>query len=318
MQYGNVPGIDKPISRLVQGTVMMGSKNADWSFDLLDGVYALGCRAFDTAHGYGSGESERILGRWINERGIRDQVVIITKGAHPYNGRVRVTPEDITSDLHESLERLETDSIDLYLLHRDNPDVPVGPIMDVLNEHHKAGKINVFGGSNWSHERVHEANAYAAAHGLTPYTVSSPNFSLAEQVKEPWPGCLTIAGKKGRVGKAWYAQAKMPLFTWSSLAGGFFSGRFTRDNLDTFTNYFDKVCVDAYCYEENFQLLERVRQMAEEKGVTTVQIAVAYVMSQPLDIYALVGCNTADEFASNVQAMEMKLSPDEMAWLEGS
>jgi aryl-alcohol dehydrogenase-like predicted oxidoreductase len=87
------------------------------SFTLLDEVFAAGGNTFDTAHGYNGGDSERTLGRWIQERGVREQVVIIGKGAHPYQGRNRVTPQDITADILESLQRMGLDSIDLYLLH---------------------------------------------------------------------------------------------------------------------------------------------------------------------------------------------------------
>ncbi|MEZ4634705.1 MAG: aldo/keto reductase [Caldilineaceae bacterium] len=85
-----------------------------------------------------------------------------------------MTPTTSPRDLHDSLARLQVDFVDLYLLHRDNPAVPVGPIVEVLNEHHKAGKIGAFGGSNWSPARIAEANAYAAANGLKPFVASSP------------------------------------------------------------------------------------------------------------------------------------------------
>lgn len=316
MQYGYVPGIDKPISRLVQGTVMVNSNEPDRGFALLDAVFELGCTTFDTAHVYGEGDNERTVGRWVNERGIRDQVVIIGKGAHPNEDRKRVTPFDITADLYDSLARFKFDYIDLYLLHRDDPSVPVGPIVEVLNEHLEAGRIHAFGGSNWTHERIREANEYAQTHGLTPFVASSPQFSLAEQVKEPWPDCVSISGPKGEAARAWYAQTGMALFTWSSLAGGFFSGRFTRDNLDAFEGYFDRLCVRAYCYEDNFKRLDRARALAREKGVTLPQIALAYVMNQPLNIFALVGCQNGEEFKANVEALEIQLTPEEMAWLE--
>jgi aryl-alcohol dehydrogenase-like predicted oxidoreductase len=314
MHYATIPGIDRPLSRLIQGTVMMSPDKQGWSFDLLDGVFALGCATFDTAHNYQMGRSERLLGQWIHERGVRDRVVIVSKGAHPYDGRVRVTPTDITSDLYDSLERLQTDWIDLYLLHRDNPAVPVGPLVEVLNEHHAAGKIRRFGGSNWSHRRIQDANEYAEAHGLMPFAASSPNFSLARQFKEPWPGCVSIS--HDAEARAWYHQNQIPIIAWSSLAGGFFSGRFRRDNLDTFSDYFDLVCKEAYCYEDNFQRLDRAEQMAKEKGVSLAQIAMAAVVNQPLNIFAVVGCQTPDEFAANTQALDLKLTADEIAWLE--
>ncbi|MBA3868022.1 MAG: aldo/keto reductase [Anaerolineae bacterium] len=316
MQYGKLPGIDKPISRLVQGTIPIGTSKLDYSFKLMDDVYALGCNTFDTAHVYGNGDVERTFGQWQSSRGVRDKLVIIGKGAHHSQDRQRVTPYDITSDIYDSLARLKIDYIDLYLLHRDNPAVPVGPIVEVLNEHHEAGRIHAFGGSNWTHTRVREANEYAKAHGLQGFTASSPNFSLAEQVKEPWPNCITISGPQNVEARDYYLQTHTPLFTWSSLAGGFFSGRFTRDNLDTFTEYFDKLAVTSYCYEDNFKRLDRVRQLSQETGLSIPQVAMAYVMSQPLDIYALVGCQNGEEFAANIAALEHKLSPETSAWLD--
>src|SRR2546421_6894446 len=124
MEYGSVVGIDKPISRLAQGTIMITSANLAESFALLDGVFELGCTAFDTAHVYGGGDNERTVGRWIRERGLREKIVLIGKGVHPNADRKRVTPWDITADLYDSLARFKTDYIDLYLLHRDDPTVP--------------------------------------------------------------------------------------------------------------------------------------------------------------------------------------------------
>ena len=166
MQYGRVPGIDKPVARLVMGTMIINDNEPAKGLALLDAIYELGGNTFDTARIY---SSEPPLGRWINERGIRDEVVIIDKGAHPEGDRKRVTPADISADLAESLGRLGTDYIDLYLLHRDDPDVPVGPIIEALNEHVDAGRIRAFGASNWQHQRIGQANEYAASHGLVPF-----------------------------------------------------------------------------------------------------------------------------------------------------
>jgi aryl-alcohol dehydrogenase-like predicted oxidoreductase len=316
MDYGSIPGIDKPISRLVQGTVMLNTAHLEAGFSLLDDVLALGCTAFDTAHDYGRGDSERCLGRWVRERGIQDRVVIIDKGAHHNEDRRRVTPFDITADLYDSLARLHFEPIDLYLLHRDDPSVPVGPIIETLNQHLVAGRIRAFGASNWSHQRIEEANAYAALHGLAPFAASSPHFSLAEQLVEPWEGCVAISGNKQVQARSWYRQTQLPLFAWSSLAGGFFSGRFTRENLDSFVAYLDKICVTSYCHEANFQRLERAQQLASEKGVSLPQIALAYVMNQPLNLFAVVGCVNGAEFAANELALVIKLDEAELEWLD--
>lgn len=316
MIHGNVTGLRKPVARVVQGTAMIGADEEERAFALLDEVLEAGGTAFDTAHHYGNGDAERVFGRWVRERGVRDEVVVIGKGAHHNQDRNRVTPFDITADLHDSLARFGFDHIDLYLLHRDDPPVPVGPIIETLNEHADAGRIRAFGASNWSVGRIREANAYAHERGLRPFVASSPNLSLAVQAKEPWPGCVSVSGEAGEADRRWYAEDKMPLFTWSSLAGGFFSGRFSRENLGSFDGYFDRLCVETYCHEENFRRLDRARALAEERGLSVPQVALAYVLNQPVEVFALVGCNSGEEFRANVEAAGVELTPEELVWLE--
>jgi aryl-alcohol dehydrogenase-like predicted oxidoreductase len=317
MQYGELPYVKKRISRLVQGSASFGSDMTDdMVMAVYDAVFENGCNTFDTAHGYGRGNAERLLGNWIRTRGIRDEVVIIDKGAHPYDGRNRVTPEDITSDVHESLERLGVEKMDIYLLHRDDPALPVEPIVDVLNEHHNAGRIGAFGGSNWTHQRIQAANDYAKANNLVPFVASSPHFSLAEMVKPAWDGCIGISGPSQKAARDWYQQEQMPLFTWASLAVGFMTGKYRRDNLESFTEYFDKVAINAYGYEDNFKRLDRAETLAKQKGVSLPQISLAYVVSQPLNIFALVGNRSAEEFEMNAAIFDIDLSEAEIDWLD--
>lgn len=317
MEYGIIANVDKPVSRLVQGTIMLSAAEEEYSFDLLDQVYEAGINTFDSGHLYGGGDCERTLGRWIEDRGLRGEVVILTKCCHMNADRERVTPYDISSDLHDSLARLRTDYIDLYLLHRDDIRVPVRPIVDRLNHYIGAGSLGVIGGSNWTHDRIERANLYAATSGQQPFTVSSPNFSLAEQAEPPWRGCISISGKDGAEARSWYQENQMPLFTWSSIASGFFSGRVNRDNYQALAEQglFDDSSVRAYCTEENFERLDRVGQLAEEKGLSIPQVALAYVLGQPLNIYALVGARNGEEIEANLQALKTELSADEMAWL---
>ena len=194
MEYGRLLTINKPVSRLVQGTIMAEEGEQDAHNALFDAVLAAGINAFDTAHVYGNGAAELAFGRWMNSRGVRDELFIIGKGAHHNSVRKRVTPFDISADIHDSLGRMGTEYIDLYLLHRDDTAVSVGPIIERLHAHKQAGQILAYGGSNWSHERIAEANAYAAANGLDPFTASSPQFSLATQAKPPWAGCISVSG----------------------------------------------------------------------------------------------------------------------------
>lgn len=152
MLYGNIPYVGKPISRLVHGTIMLSMQKKDEGYAILDGMYSLGVNTFDSAVIYGDGE--RVLGSWMQERGNQKHIVILTKGGHHNAWRKRVTPFDIQSDVHDSLVKLMSDYIDIYILHRDDPNAPVGPIVEVLNQLHHEGKIRAFGGSNWTHSRL--------------------------------------------------------------------------------------------------------------------------------------------------------------------
>ncbi len=317
MKYSQIPGVDKPVARLLQGTVMLTEDNRDDNFRLLDALFEQGFSSYDTAHGYGAGVCEKELGAWIEARGLRDQVVILTKGCHPYKGEPkRVAPEFIRQDLEESLERLRTDHVELYLLHRDDRDYPVGEIVDALDEFKSKGHIGVYGGSNWRADRVAAANDYAAANGKAPFTVSSPQFSVAEMVKEPWPGCISVSGGQGEADREWYDNNKISLFTWSSLAGGFLTGKFTRDNLDSFSNYWDTNPIGAYAYESNFRRLDRILELAADKGASPAQISLAYVLSHNPRYHAIIANWEIAQIPDNAAAVDLELSAAEIAWLE--
>ena len=315
MEYGSVRGVTRDVSRLVLGTMIVNAEELDRSFRLLDDAFELGYTTLDTAHVYAGGNSERAIGRWMAERGNREDVVIIGKGAHPNQDRKRVTPWDIAADLFDTLARLKTDYVDIYMLHRDDPAVPVDEIVDALNEHVEAGRIRAFGGSNWTHERLAKANDYAEPRGLVPFSCSSPNFSLANQIADPWgenSGSVTLSGPENAAARGWYETEQMPVFAWSSLARGFLSGRLNREN---YRDVADGACQRAYCHEPNFQRLDRAREMAEKQGLSVPQVALAYVMSQPMDVFALIGAQNRSELQANLDAASLKLSAEECAWL---
>ncbi len=312
MQYASLSGLSKRISRIVQGTVMLSSENESEGFALLDAVFEMGCNTFDTAHVYGNGDVERVFGRWVRDRGVRDQVVILDKGAHHNEDRRRVTPFDITADIHDSLARLQTDYIDMYALHRDDPDAPVGRIVRTLHEHAEAGRIGVFGGSNWRTDRLEAANAYAEDNRLTPFAFSSPHFSLAEQIEAPWDDCVTITGPDSSERK-WYRQQRMPVFCWSSLAGGWFSGRVSRE---TVRDTPDELFVRCYNSEANWERLDRATALGEQIGATPAQVALAYVLHQPFETFPLVAAYTPEEFAACAAALDITLTENDCAWLD--
>jgi aryl-alcohol dehydrogenase-like predicted oxidoreductase len=307
VRYLSIPGIDIPLSRVAMGTVTFSPDDYSRAAELLDAFLERGGTAVDTAHIYGRGASERALGRWFAESNQRSKVVLIGKGCHPIGeSGPRVSPEIIHADLSESLERLQTSYIDLYLLHRDDESVPVGPLIEALNMERAAGRIRAFGGSNWRVERIAEANAYAAAHGLAGFAVSSPNLSLARPNVPVWPGCLSAADAD----RAWHSATQLPLVSWSSQARGFLSGQF----LPTDTS--DAEMVRVWYSEANFARLQRATELGRRYGVGPIVIALAYVLNQPFPTIALVGPANAAELDDSLQALEIQLTPEELAYLD--
>lgn len=320
MKYDRIKGLDKDISRMVFGCdwIFADTERLPLAFRALDDVVSVGCNTFDSAHGYCGGDSERALGLWMEARGNRDQMVILTKGAHHNQDRKRVTPFDIESDLHDSFARLRTDYVDILVLHRDDTTKDVGPIVEILNHYFALGKVKAFGGSNWTHQRIEQANEYAYKHNLQPFTASSPNFGLAEQVQNPWgQGCVGLNGPDLEEARAWYTKNEdVRIFAYSSLARGFFSGRIHSDMTEQEGQaILDRAAFTAYFHPVNLRRLARVEEMARQKEMSVAQIAVAYVMSHPLRIFSLQAPRTLDEMRQNDAAINLTLTPQEMAWL---
>jgi 1-deoxyxylulose-5-phosphate synthase len=303
--FATIPNIDKSIYRIILGTATLSPPDTDYAFPLLDEFIALGGNSVETAHSYGDGDCERVIGQWVKARKNREQITIITKGGHPFDGRSRLSHECIEADLDESLRRLQTDYVDLYLLHRDDTTRPVSKIIDALNKHYKSGKIRAFGGSNWTPERIDEANAYARATGLEPFRVSSPHFSLALPAREPWPGCLSVT----KTNFAWCKKSNVKILSWSSQARGFFTGRFSVEQPD------ELGVLNAWFTDENYERLNRAKVLAQKKGVSPNTIALAYVLSQSFAPMATIGCRTIEELRNSFTAAKCDLSDDELSWL---
>ena len=300
MIFGSIDGVPKSISRLVLG--VDNQKTMPHAAVMFDDFMERGGNTFDTAFIYGSGQCERLFGRWVEDRAVRDQIVIIGKGAHTPN----CTPEAIGTQLSQSLERLRTNFVDIYMMHRDNPDVPVGEFIAAMNEQKQSGKTRIFGVSNWTIERVIAADEYARQHGLDGISVISNNFSLARMVAPPWAGCISSADTPWR---EWLTRTQTPLLPWSSQARGFFTGRAIPSDLS------DAELVRCWYSEDNFQRLERVQQLAKERGVQPIAIALAWVLDQPFPTFPLIGPRTLSETRTSLHALGVALTRDEVAWL---
>lgn len=308
MRYGQIAqvldkaGQPKPISKIVMGTMLEGAiDQLTHGLALFDDFYERGGTCFDTAYVYGGGYGEKVLGHWLKTRGVRDEVTIIGKGAHtPF-----CDPDNLQSQLTETLDRLQLEGVDIYMMHRDNLDYPASAFVDVMNQEVQAGRMKVFGGSNWTIARLEEANTYARANGLQGFSVVSNNFSLARLVDPVWPGGVSSSDKASR---EWFEANGLALFCWSSQARGFFA-RADRNYTE------DGELVRCWYSDDNFERLSRAQELARQKGVSPVVIAAAYVLTQPFPIYALIGPRALAETRDSLQAFNVELTPQEVRWL---
>ena len=226
MKYRKLEGTDLTVPQYVLGTGDYASNvPADIARDLLKTYVDCGGTMLDTSHYYGSflvggrSLSECLVGDFLQENHLREQVLISTKGCcyatnKPYEKRM--TPAFLRSDLTESLRNLHTDYIDFYWLHQDDPSQPVGAILEELNRCVEEGKIRYFGCSNWKIERILEADAYAEAHSLRKFSANQvmlnmayPNMTAVDELIQTW---LTPGMRK------YHERTQRPVFAYCSLS----------------------------------------------------------------------------------------------------
>ncbi|ASY69671.1 aldo/keto reductase [Sinorhizobium fredii] len=299
-----IPGVAKPVSAVSLGFEFFPSF-ASASLTL-DAFYEAGGNVFDTAFVYRAGKTESIFGDWHTSRRVnREDIVLIGKGAHS----PLCYPDVIARQLDQSLERLKTDYVDIYFMHRDNPDIPVGEFVDAMDDEVRRGRIRgIFGGSNWTRERMDEAIAHAEKNGKTAPAALSNNFSLAEMLDPIWPGCVAASDDRW---KDWLKKRQIPNFAWSSQGRGFFTDRAGRDKHD------DEEIVRVWYSDRNFQRRDRAIELAKKRGCSPIHIALAYVIAQPFPVIPLIGPRTVAELEDSLSAIEITLTPEELSWLEG-
>ncbi len=296
-----LPGMTAPISKLIIGcdnrnTLAEGA--VVW-----DAFMEAGGNAFDTGFVYGGGLHEAVLGNWIKARGVEKSAAVIAKGAHtPY-----CLPGAISAQLDITLERLQLAHAPIYIMHRDNPAVPVGEFIDVLNRLKQAGKIGIFGGSNWTPARIAEANAYAAAKGLEPFRILNNNLSLAVMEQPVWAGCITSNTPEtlGALRKGGLVH-----LSWSSQARGYFLPEALRNRLPA-----DTAPETCFGSPANAERRHRAETLAAEHGLSAHNVATAWVLSQSFPSLALIGPRSPGEIMSTLPGAALTLTPAEVAWL---
>ena len=311
-------------TRIGMGTAGFGAdvdQRTSWA--ALDAYAEAGGNFVDTAHIYaawiedGWGKSERTVGEWLRVNGNRNEIVLATKGGHPpmdHMERGRCGRADLEQDLGESLERLRVDHVDVYWLHRDDPERPVGEIVEVVSEWVADGRIGAYGVSNWTAARLDTAWEYAREHGLRELSASQPGYAFAfhpTAANECSP--MRYMDEESH---AWHVRTQVPVAAYSAQATGFFG----EANVAWASGGFPGKAPAAGGYDmaDNRDRLTRAINMAGRKDVTASQIAVAYLCHQPFRVYPIIGTKQPERIREAIAATDIALSGEDMAYLESA
>ena len=311
MRYVKLGNTGLEVSRICVGCMSFGESgrgNHEWTLDeatsrpFIERALDEGINFFDTANVYSLGSSEEIVGRALADVADRDEVVIATKVHGPKRGgrnAMGLSRKAIMAEVEHSLRRLGTDYIDLYQIHRFDQRTPVEETMEALHDVVKAGKVRYLGASSMWAWQFAKAQRTAELHGWTRFVSMQNHYNLLhrEEEREMMPLC---------------ADQGVGVIPWSPLA----RGRLTRDWDETTsrseTDEFGKVLYQP----DDRVIVERVAEIADERGVPRAQVALAWMLSKPFVTAPIVGATKEHHIDDAVAAVELTLSADEIARLE--
>ena len=314
MKYNKIAGLDKNI-KLIMGND--NQTNYDEASKLWDYWIEVGGNAFDNAHIYGNGLMEKLLGKWQRSRNNLKNIILIAKGAHTPN----CNPNSLSSQLEESLERLQSNNVDIYIMHRDNKEIPVGEFIDVLNDRKNKNKFKIFGASNWSLERFIEANVWAKNNNKLGFSILNNNLSLCKMIKPLWDGCVSSNDDKIL---NYLEKTKTAHLSWSSQGRGYF---LSNEKVQEIENQITKnetwrkpgehssgplSCFDS---KDNRERKKRTILLAKKFNTTNQNIAGAWPINLNFPSFALIGPRNIQEINSCLNNLEIKLSINEINWL---
>lgn len=314
MEYRRLGNTGLIVSRMAFGamTFTLGNRDlaalfkveAELADRLVGQAIDAGVNFFDTADVYARGESERLLGAALRSR--RQQAIISTKCGGRFGSDVNdagLSRRHIMASVDASLERLGTDYIDVYIVHRDDPYTPLEETLVALHDVVRAGKVRYLGFSNWSAWRVASAMQFIRANGLTPFTHGQMYYSLAGRDIEH--DVIPMMREFG-----------LGLTVWSPLAGGFLSGKYRRDGVDDSDGRavtFDTVPLDR---DRAFDILDVMRAIAEARAIGVPQVAIAWLLAQDAVTSVLLGATRPEQLAATLAGADVALSSDELQRLD--
>ena len=292
------------------GNVFGWTADEKTSFALLDHFVASGFNFIDSADAYSrwhpgnkGGESEVIIGNWLKARGGRDKVIIATKlGIEMAPGKKGLSRQYMTQAVEDSLQRLQTDYIDLYQSHRDDPETPIEETLSAYAELIKAGKVREIGASNFSAERLAESLRISTEKGLPRYQSLQPHYSLVErqEFEGPLEG-LCLREKIGSIG-------------YYSLASGFLTGKY-RSAADT-QGKARGSRVEKYLNDYGFGVIAALDDVAKRYNAKPVQIALAWLIARPSVTAPIASATNLEQLAELLKAAEIALDAAAIAQID--
>lgn len=314
-----IAGTSLDAAEFVLGGVELGAGlDLTESFRLMDAYVDRGGNMVDTAEIYSNwlphepSISETVIGRWMVERKNRSRLIVTTKGAHPRLDSMqvpRMSEAELRLDLEGSLARLGTDTIDLYWLHRDDVLKPAGEIVETMNRFVKEGKIRWYGASNWTPERLAEAQQYAAAHGLQGFSGNQPGWSLA--LADPSLFTDTTLVFMNDALYAYHVRTGLSVFAYSSQAQGLFTKMAALPD-----GGFPQKTAAMYRVEDNVRRMMEAKALADRYGATVNQIVLAYLLAQPFPVFPVVGAKTVAQLEDSLGAGAIRLAEQECRQLD--
>lgn len=301
LSFGSMTFTDGDTS--LAGLAKVGAGAAD---ALVGRALEAGVTLFDTANNYSGGEAERLLGRAL--RGRRDEVVIASKvGFRTGPGLTQsgLSRGNVLRSVEDTLRRLDTDHLDVYIAHREDPWTPLEETLAVLDELVRSGKVRYLGFSNWSAWKVAAAVEHQRANGLAPFTHGQMYYSLLGRDIE-----RDVIPMMARYG--------LGLTVWSPLAFGFLSGKYTRASLSDPDNRYSAMDMLPFDKDAGFALVERMRAIGDERGASVAQVAVAWLLSRPAVTSVTLGASRPEQLEDTLGAVGLELDADTLAELDAA
>lgn len=312
MEYVQLGHSGLIVSKLAFGSMTFGSGNVpsvykvgeDQAQELVDQALAAGINFFDTADAYADGQSEEILGRLLRKR--RKEAIIATKaGNRVGTGLVQtgLSRKHLFTACEASLSRLNTDYIDLYIVHKTDPFTPIEETLEALNDLVRQGKVRYIGYSNWPAWMAAQAVQLQRERQWATFINGQMYYSLVCRDLEH----DTIPFMKNN---------GVGLTLWSPLAGGFLSGKYTRNNLSNPKNRLSGFDILPHDKEWGFTILDTIRDIAHSHDSTPAQVSLAWLLAQSHVSSVLIGSSNISQLKENLNAIELKLTLEEIAVLE--